>query len=87
MRRIEDLYKGNDEEERSARARTQGRDITRAFYKLYHLEVTSIEESKPDETAEDCQEINASVSELSEDTNNPNLCSDFRYGDTLLLKL
>ena len=51
MRRIEELYKGNDREEISARVRTQGRDITRALYKLYPLDLTTLDESKPDETA------------------------------------
>ena len=65
--RIEELYKGNDGQERSARVRTQGRDITRVLSKLYPLELTIIEESNPDETAEDLREKNSSVLEKSED--------------------
>ena len=76
--RIGELYKGNDGEERSARARTEGRDITRALYLLYPLELTTIEESKPDETAEDLRENNTSVVDLSENKNDPNLSSDCR---------
>ena len=61
MGRIEELYKGNDGQERSARVRTRGRDITRALYKLYPLELTIIEKSNPDETAEDNREKKTSV--------------------------
>ena len=76
--RIEEPYKGNDGQERSARVRTQGRDITRALSKLYPLELTIREESNPDETAEDIREKNSSVLEKSEDKNDPNLSSDCR---------
>ena len=78
MGRIEELYKENDGPERSARVRTQGRDITRALYKMYPLDLPIIEESNPDETAEDLREDNTSVVEMSEDRNDPNLSSDCR---------
>ena len=77
MGRIEELYKGNDGQERSTPVRTQWRDITRALYKLYPLELT-IEESNPDETAEDLRENNTSVVEMSEDKKDLNLSSDSR---------
>ena len=78
MGRIEELCKENDGPERSARVRTQGRDITRALYKMYPLDLPIIEESNPDETAEDLREDNTSVVEMSEDRNDPNLSSDCR---------
>ena len=78
MGRIQELYKGNDGHERSTRVRTQGRDITRALYKLYPFELTIIEESNPDETAEDLRENNTSVVEMSEVKNDLNLSSDCR---------
>ena len=62
--RIEELYKGNDGQERSARIRTQRRDITRALYKMYPLELTTTQESKPDEPAEELQESNTSEVEM-----------------------
>ena len=46
--KVEKLYKGNDGQERSARVRTQARDITRALCDLYPLELTTTEESKPE---------------------------------------
>ena len=76
--RIEELYKGNDGQERPARVGTQGRDITRAFYNLYPLEMTTTQESKPDEPAEELQESNNSEVELSEDKIDSSLSGDFR---------
>ena len=76
--RIEELYKGKDGQERSARVRSQGRDITRALYKIYPLELTTTQESKPDEPAEELQESNTTKVELSEDRNESNLSGDCR---------
>ena len=76
--RVEELYKGNNEQERSARLRIQERDITRAFYKLYPLELTATEESKPDEPAEDLQEDNIPVVEQAEDKSDSSLSGDCR---------
>ena len=78
MGKIQELYKGNDGQERSARVRTQSRDITRALCKLYPLELTIIEKSNPDETAEDLRENNIPVVEMSEDKNDPNQSNDCR---------
>ena len=78
MRRIGELYKGNKGEEKSDRVRAQGGNITRALYKLYPLELTTEEELKPNETAEDLRENNLSVVESSEDKNHPHLNSDGR---------
>ena len=78
MGRIEELYEGNDGQERSVRVRTQGREITRALYQLYPLELTLLEKSISDETAEDLRENNTSVVEMLEDKTDPNLSSDCR---------
>ena len=45
---------------------------------MYPLELRLIEESNPDETAEDLRENNTSVVKMSEDKNDPNLSSDCR---------
>ena len=81
------MYKGNDGQDRSARVRTQGHDITRALYKLYPLELTTTQESKPDEPAEELQESNTSDVELSEDKNDSSLSGDCRPRRKLLLML
>ena len=78
MGRIEELYNGKDGQERSARVRTQECDITRALCILYPLDLTKIDESNPDETAEDLRENNTSVVEMSENKNDPNLSNDYR---------
>ena len=54
---IEELYKENDRQERSARVRPQENDISRALYKLFPIELTTVRRSKPDETAEDLQMV------------------------------
>ena len=78
MGRFEEFYKGNGGKERSVRVGKQGCDITRALYKLNFLELTTIEESKPNETADDLRGNNTSVVEMSEIKNDQNLSSDCR---------
>ena len=55
-------------------------DVTspEALYKLYPLELTTTQKSKPDEPAEELQESNTSEVELSEDKNDSSLSGDCR---------
>ena len=57
---------------------TKGRDITVALNIVGPIKLTTIEESIPDETAEDLRANDTSVVEMSEDMNDPNLSSDCR---------